>query len=196
VREPDPDLLEMVATLGGQIGLFLERGRAVESLRHSEQRFARFMQHLPGLAWIKDLEGRYVFANDAAEKAFRTPRAELYGKTDEEVFPPHTAAQFKANDQHALASGAGIQVIGTMEQEDVGLHRSLVSKCPTPGPDGRATWVGGMAIAITERRRAEERLRASEERLVAALDASDTGTFRWDPATGEFLDFDDRLKRL
>jgi hypothetical protein len=29
------------------------------------------MRHLPGLAWIKDLQGRYVYANDAAEKAFR-----------------------------------------------------------------------------------------------------------------------------
>ena len=46
------------------------------------------MQHLPGLAWIKDLQGRYVYANDAAVRAFRTPRGELYGRTDEEVFPP------------------------------------------------------------------------------------------------------------
>ena len=49
-----------------------ERRRAEEALRASEQRFAGFMQHLPGLAWIKDLQGRYVYANDAAAKAFRT----------------------------------------------------------------------------------------------------------------------------
>src|SRR5262249_49847218 len=73
-------------------------------LRESEQRFARFMQHLPGLAWIKDLQGRYVYANDAAEKAFHTPRSELYGKTDAQIFSPETAAQFQANDQRALAS--------------------------------------------------------------------------------------------
>src|SRR4051795_5188329 len=87
-----------------------ERKRAEDALRESEQRFARFMQHLPGLAWIKDLRGRYVFANDAAEKAFRTPRAALYGKTDEEVFPPETAAKFKENDRQALAAGTGVQV--------------------------------------------------------------------------------------
>ena len=56
-----------------------------EALRESEQRFARFMQHLPGLAWIKDRQGRYVYANDAAEKAFRTPRAG--GKTSSSVRP-------------------------------------------------------------------------------------------------------------
>ena len=33
----------------------------------SEQLFTRFMQQLPGLAWIKDAAGRYVFVNEAAE---------------------------------------------------------------------------------------------------------------------------------
>ena len=54
-----------------------ERRRAEEALRASEQRFAGFMQHLPGLAWIKDLQGRYVYANVAAAKAFRTAGAPL-----------------------------------------------------------------------------------------------------------------------
>ena len=82
-----------------------ERRKMEEALRDSEQRFARFMHHLPGLAWIKDLQGRYVYVNDAAEKAFRTPRAELYGKTDDEVFPPETAAQFKENDRQPWPVG-------------------------------------------------------------------------------------------
>ena len=38
-----------------------------------ERRFSWFMQQLPGLAWIKDAEGRYVYANDAAERASASP---------------------------------------------------------------------------------------------------------------------------
>ncbi len=53
------------------------RRKAEEALRESEARFASFMRHLPGLAWIKNVDGRYVFVNDAAENAFRMPRAEL-----------------------------------------------------------------------------------------------------------------------
>src|SRR5262245_55965153 len=75
------------------------------ALPDSEQRFAKFMQFLPGLAWIKDLDGRYVFVNDAAERAFGKPRGELYGRTDEEIFPPETAAQFRVNDRKVLATG-------------------------------------------------------------------------------------------
>ncbi|MEO6445105.1 MAG: PAS domain S-box protein [Gemmatimonadaceae bacterium] len=142
-----------------------ERKRAEEALRESEQRFARFMHHLPGLAWIKDVEGRYVYANDAAEKAFRTPRQVLYGKPDEEVFPPETAAQFKHNDRQAMLSGTGIQAVECLEREDGVLRYSLVSKFPILGSKGRVALVGGMAIDITEQRRVEQALRESEERF-------------------------------
>ena len=43
------------------------RKHAEEALRESEQRFSKFMQRLPGLAWIKDIDGRYIYINDAAE---------------------------------------------------------------------------------------------------------------------------------
>ncbi len=135
------------------------------ALRASEQRFARFMQHLPGLAWIKDLQGRYVYANGAAEAAFRTPRDRLYGRTDDEVFPPETAAQFKENDRRALTGGTGIQTVETLEHDDGIVHHSIVSKFPILGPDGRTALVGGMAIDITERKAVAESLRQSEERF-------------------------------
>jgi PAS domain S-box-containing protein len=135
-----------------------------QALRQSEQRFARFMQHLPGLAWIKDPQGRYVYANDAAERAFRIPRPELYGKTDDDVFPPETATQFREHDRRALSSGAGVQVIETLEHEDGVLHHSLVSKFPIPSPDGEGVLVGGMAIDVTDRLRAEEALKEADRR--------------------------------
>ena len=162
LKEPDADLLEMMTTIGGQVGQFLERTHTEEALRESEQRFARFMHHLPGLAWIKDLEGRYVYANDAAVKAFGKAREELYGKTDEGVFPPGTAAQFSDNDRRALSAGAGLQVVETLEHDGGTVHHSLVNKFPILGPDGQASLVGGMAIDITDRLRAEEALREAD----------------------------------
>jgi PAS domain S-box-containing protein len=141
-----------------------ERHRATEALRESEQRFARFMQHLPGLAWIKDLEGRYVFANDAAEAAFGMARDRLYGKTDDEVFPSETAAQFKANDRQALSSAGGIKVVETLQQPDGAVHHAVVSKFAIPGSDGKAALVGGTAIDITDLKRAEEALKEADKR--------------------------------
>jgi two-component system CheB/CheR fusion protein len=164
VRQPDEDLLQMMTAIGGQIGQFIERKRAEAAHRESEERFTRFMQHLPGLAWIKSVDGRYVYANDAAEKAFAMPRKNLYGKTDEAVFPPDVAAQFREHDRQALETGTGIQVVETLQHDDGIVHHSIVSKFPIPGPSGKATLIGGMAIDITERRRAENELREADQR--------------------------------
>jgi PAS domain S-box-containing protein len=143
-------------------------------LRDSEQRFTRFMRHLPGLAWIKDADGRYVYANDAAEKAFRTPRTELYGKSDQDLFPQETAARFAANDRQALDESS-IQAIEALEDEAGIVHQSIVSKFSIPGSNGEANLVGGVAIDITELKQAEGALRESEERYRTLFSSIDEG---------------------
>ncbi len=135
-----------------------ERKQAEESLRQSEERFAQFMLHLPGLAWIKDIEGHYVFANAEAQKAFKASQDELYGKTDWEIFQPEVAAQFNRNDDLAVSEEKGIQVVETLPQVDGVVHHSLVTKFPIPGPDGRPNMIGGTAFDITERIQMEEAL--------------------------------------
>ncbi len=137
--------------------------QARSALRVLDERFTRFMESVPGLAWIKDGDGRYVFANEAAIQAFRLSRTELYGRTDADVFSSETAAVFMANDRKAILSRRGIQVIEKLEHGD-GEHHSLVAKFPIEEPGSARPFVGGIAIDITDRIRAEEALREADRR--------------------------------
>jgi PAS domain S-box-containing protein len=158
-----------------------DRKQAEENLRDSERRFTRFMHNLPGLAWIKDLQGRYVYANSAAEEAFATPLSGLIGRTDLQVFPPETAAEFTANDQEVLNRDCSIQTIETLEHADGTVHYSVVSKFPIPGRDGRTAMIGGVAVDITELKQAEEALRRTEAWFRTLAEASPALIWRVDP---------------
>ena len=141
-----------------------QQKQAAEAVQESERRFGRFMQHLPGLAWSKDLAGRYVFANDAALKVWRKTMAELYGKTDMEIFPAETAAHFQENDRRALASESGLQTVETLDHGNGDIHHSIVSKFAIPGPDGTPALIGGMAVDVTDRLKMEQSLKEADRR--------------------------------
>lgn len=66
---------------------------------------------------------------------------------------------------------------------------------PKAALETMASVANATALGI-ERHRAEEAIRQDRQRLEITLAASQTGTFRWNPLTGEFLEFDDNLKRL
>jgi PAS domain S-box-containing protein len=150
-----------------------ERKAAEKAVRESEERFIRFMQHLPGLAWIKDHHGRYVYANEAAQKTFDKDAKALYGKTDAEIFPAETAKQFRANDQEALASDSGIQTVETLANQDGDIHYSIVNKFPIRSSSSGPMLIGGMAVDITEQKKAEKDLERARDAAVAASRAKD-----------------------
>jgi len=141
-----------------------ERRRAEEALQESEARFAAFMRHLPGIAFMRDFNGRYLFANEAWERLQRRSRQDWEGKTIAEVWPSQMAAKFYECDHRVMTRGKPVQNIEEIPQED-GLHNWLINKFPIPDRDGRLSLIGAVGIDITLRRRAEEALRESEQRL-------------------------------
>lgn len=149
-----------------------ERHRDQQSLRESEERFAAFMRHLPGAAWMKDDAGRYVFVNDEAARIFGADSGQLLGRTDEEIFPAETARQFRANDRRAIENDGRLQIIEVLRQPDGVDHRSLVTKFLVPGRPGQPPCLGGLAFDITDWLAAKSALRATEVRFRLMADSA------------------------
>jgi len=68
IQKPDDDLLKTLATLGSQIGQFIERQRAEEALRESMERVRLLLHSTAEAIYGVDLDGNCTFANPACVK--------------------------------------------------------------------------------------------------------------------------------
>lgn len=147
-----------------------ELRNAVEALMESEQRLHSIMDSSPSIMFIKDIRGRYVYANPEFQKLCRLTREQIAAKTDSEIFSPEQAEAFRLNDLQVLRTGEAIKFEEVALQED-GLHTSVVTKFPLRDAHGNAEGICGIVTDITERKRSEEALQESEARLRLMLDS-------------------------
>ncbi|MBI1790268.1 MAG: response regulator [Acidobacteria bacterium] len=139
-----------------------ERRKAEQAYRESEQRFAAFMRHLEGSAFIKDSQGRFLFLNEFGQRLFRDLRWTLRDGLLDGTDDPAAAAAI-ATDQIVLETGRPAQTVQEILHGPATVRHWLVNKFPITSPDGGPVLLGGIALEITEQKRLEERLRLSQK---------------------------------
>ena len=138
-----------------------ERKQAEAGLQQGEGLLQAFFENSPNLIFVKDLQGRYVYANRQFQKAFHIS-GEIKGKTDDELFSAQQAAAYQAVDRQVLQSGSLVKFEDVALYED-GLHARIVQKFPLFNAEGEIYAIGGAVTDITDRKREESALRYSEE---------------------------------
>lgn len=146
-----------------------ELKRANESLRASEERFRAFMDNSP-VAWAKDSEGRIVYLNRTAEEKFQlSGREAWYGKTDYDFWPAEHAGRLRANDRRVLQAGAALRFTENTVAADGQQFYWMTILFPYHDRAGHS-FVGGIAVDITDLKRAEAALVAEQDLLRNLLD--------------------------
>lgn len=143
-------------------------------------------ESMPDIVFVKDFQGRYILANEAAASWLHTTVEAMMGKDDQAIFPPQIAQQIQADDQRVLHSGQSV----TYEEDIVqsGQVRSLLTtKFIWRDAGGQPLGVAGICRDITERKQATTALRHSEALNQAILFALPDLIIRM-RADGTYLD--------
>jgi PAS domain S-box-containing protein len=88
ITQPDPELLQTLGAIAGQLSHLIERKRAEEALRKSEMRKAAILQSALDCIVTFDLDGRIIEFNPAAERAFGFRQEEILGREMTELISP------------------------------------------------------------------------------------------------------------
>lgn len=135
--------------------------------RRSEDRFRFFMDNLPGLAFIKDRECRWLWFSRRWNDILPGPAADYLNTTRDDFLPGVTASSGQEIEQKVLQTGLPAETTESFGPTDDPTRQWLVTRFLIEQPD-EAPHLGGVAFDITGRVRAEQEL-AEEKRCLQEL---------------------------
>ena len=152
-----------------------ERERLLIREQAARERATDILESISDAFYAVDTEWRFTYVNGKAEELWGRSREELLGKNVWEVFPETLDAEPHRQIRRAMVEGA------TTEFETrLSPHGAWVAGRAYPSREGLSVYFRD----VTERKRAEEEIRQSEERYRSFVEQSTEGIWRFELEEG------------
>ena len=180
-----PARISVLKLLSSQAAISLENARLYGALTVSEERWRNLFENVPVGVNLVGSQRRYVAANPAFLRMTGYSEEELYRLTPVDITHEDDRA---VSEAIIAAQEAGQPYVRHREKrylrKDGSVMWAEVDAFLAPVA-GSAPLLAGVAVDITERKRAEDDLRRSEAALAEAQQISHTGSWRWKVGSGE-----------
>ena len=127
-------------------------------LQQSESKLRAITDNTLTVMFMKDVDGRYLYANRQFELLYQFPDARYLGQTDHALFTREQADVYRTRDLEVIRGGETIGYEQHVQAPD-GAHTYYSVKVPLRNELGEIVAVCGMACDINERKQTENQLR-------------------------------------
>ena len=128
------------------------------------------LDNIPDMAWLKDIDSRFILVNRPFAEACGVEVGEVVGKTDLDVWPAELAAKYIADDREVMHTGLSKTVEEPLVDVKGETRWIETTKSPVYDDEGRIIGTTGIARDITKRKRAETALESMSHEFTALLE--------------------------
>ncbi|MCY7383280.1 MAG: PAS domain S-box protein, partial [Microcoleus sp. CAN_BIN18] len=149
-----------------------DRKRTEEELRQKNAILNVINESAPTPIFVKDREGRIIYANPATLEIMGKPASEVIGGRDLDLYPVvELAVTVTENDRRIMESGK----TEVLEESHDGIRTFLVMKAPYHNQAGEVIGLIGISSDITNRKLAEVALQEQTKLLQVIIDSIGDG---------------------
>jgi len=151
----------------GAVQDITEQKEAQKKLQDSLHQQKAILNNIPDMAWLKDLESRYIAVNEQFLKVCGLTHEEVVGRTDLEIWENSYAEMYRRDDLEVMQSGKRKTIEEKQKDGEGREYWVETTKTPIRNEQGEVIGTTGIARDISERKTAE----LERERFITELGA-------------------------